>query len=903
MKNRYIIAIILLVSLFAVSCKNNTNKKEYIVGVSQCSLDDAWRESMVKELMVEASNYDNIKLIIKDAHNDNELQKKQLKELVDEGSDILIVSPFESKPLVSTIEEINESGIPVIITDRKIESDNYLSFVGADNFSIGKMAGEYAFANAPKNANILEIQGLATSSPAKERHDGFMSAMIDRQDVSFKEVKGNWLYSDVKEIVKKDSFPDINFIYSHNDMMAIAAREIFGEKNSKGENIKIIGIDATPEAGLEAVADGRIDASFLYPTGAQELIKVVEDIINGKKIDKNIILESGSVEKRAAQSLILQSKKMFHYQEQIQKQASKLDVLFNQYNFMTTSLVVISLLMIGFILLSGYVYVVNHRIKRVNNILKMKSLKEEQQNKKLIKLNAEIEQVTAQKLAFFTNVSHEVRTPLTLIIGPLERLMRIMNESEYISDLELIHKNASRLLRVINQILDFRKVENNKQTLKIEKTDIIAFTAEVKTYFEKLASINKITYTFDTDIKESNIWIDQDLIEKVLVNLLSNAFKFTENNGNVSIRIWDNHDRVFISVRNSGKGIEQNKINHLFDRFYTDRKQGSSGTGIGLHLVKEYVSMHKGEIKVDSSVNNYAEFTFFLPKNKDILLGENVAEIDNTLKESVDNVLNDELHKEMLSKVYPYTVLVVDDEDDVREYLKSELCDNFNVITASNGKQGLDILLKEDVSIVLSDVMMPEMNGFDLCKKIKSDIAISHIPVILLTALSDIKQQIYGITEGADAYIKKPFHIDFLKVKIISLLQQREVLREKIISDLNNGLIPALSHEKVESMDDLFLNKFMEQLEKVYSDADYNIEKLSEVMNMSRGHLHRKIKNLTGITPVELLRNYRLSKAAQMLKEKRYNVNEITYMTGFSSPAYFSKCFKSVYNTTPTDYK
>ncbi|WP_071145675.1 substrate-binding domain-containing protein [Bacteroides ihuae] len=903
MKN-VIIFFCLIITLCLQACTSSSKEKQYTIGVSQCVLNDAWRQSMIKELMIEASNYDNIKIIVKDANNSNERQIDQIRELMGMKVDVLIISPFESEAITPIAEEAYKAGIPTIITDRKINSDFYTSFVGADNYAIGFAAGEYAAIHVLPGSTVLEVWGLKRSSPARERHQGFIDAMKARTDVRYESFEGDWLYKKTRNLLPKQTGIDrCTFIYCHNDMMAIAAREVTDSinHNRSKEKTQIIGVDATAGAGLEAVADGRIDVSFLYPTGAEELIKISMDIINGKPVPKKIALQTSLIDMKSARNILLATKQLQNYQKRIEGQRSKIDQLFDRFVFLRSSLTIISALMIAFVLLSVYAFFINRKMQRVNKKLIEKNKKEEEQNKKLISLNAEIEQVTAQKLQFFTNVSHEVRTPLTLILGPLDRLIRLLHNSPYLPDLELMHKNADRLLRVINQILDFRKVESNQQELKIEQTELVSFVGEVKSYFENIATLRHITYTFSSEMKECFLWIDQDLMEKVLVNLLSNAFKFVSEGGIISLVIKGEGDKVIIEVEDNGCGIQPDKIGNIFNRFYTENS--SAGTGIGLHLVKEYVSMHKGEIAVESTPGKKTVFTITLNRDKQISQGDNVREVDLSLKSYVTTVLDDQTEKNLLSQAYSYIILIVDDDEDVRIYLQRELQENFKILTASDGEQALDILKSEEVSLVLSDVMMPRMNGFELCREIKSDVLISHIPVVLLTALSDVRQQIYGVIGGADGYIRKPFHINYLKIKIIRLLEERKRLREQLLDKLQKGNVLQIDPEKIDSLDDVFLKRFMEQIEKVYSDSDYNIEKLSESLGLSRGHLHRKIKDLTGISPVEFLRNYRLNKAAVLLKQKNLNVNEIAYQTGFSSPAYFSKCFKTVYNKTPSEYQ
>ena len=887
MKHPFLLVWLTLIVL--CGCTSSGKQKRHVIGLSQCMLDDAWREAMINDMRIEASNYDDVEIIIKDAQNNNETQIQQIRDLIRQKVDVLIISPYQSEPITAVAEEAYRAGIPTIITDRKVNTDQYTSFVGANNYEIGLAAGNYAAHYLPPNAIILEIWGLTQTSPAQERHKGFVDALREREDLSFRKIEGQWLVDTARMELRKLEHPEqIDFVYAHNDMMAIAAREYFMAWDSiRGRDLRIIGVDAVAGAGLEAVEDGRINASFLYPTGGEQVIRTAMRIIQGEPVDKFIPLRTAPVDHQSARTLLLQADQLQKYKQRIEAQRSRIDGLSDRFYFLRNSLGVISLLMIGFIALSIYAFYINRKMR--------------QANRKLISLNAEMKEMTAQKLQFFTNVSHEVRTPLTLILAPLDRLIVSLRESPYASDLGLIQKNANRLLRVINQILDFRKVEGKQEKLAVREIDLVPFVGEIKSYFDSMASVRAISYTITSSMKQCTLWIDPDLLEKVLVNLLSNAFKFTPEGGSVRIELTEEGDRVFIQVIDTGSGIQPANLPHLFDRFYTEDR--SMGTGIGLHLVKEYIHMHGGEIRVESEPGQRTTFTVCLRKGKAHFEDSDLMETPVSHQAYEASRLDDSETKEMLSKTYPYTILITEDDDEVRGFLERELSLHFKIRTVANGKDALRVLEEEEISLVVSDVMMPEMNGFELCRTIKSQLPFSHIPVILLTALTDERQRIFGITGGADDYIQKPFHTDYVKIKIIHLLQERQKLRERLLEKLRDNKLLLSEPEKVESIDDTFLRKFAEQIEAVYADPEYNVEKLSETLGLSRGHLHRKIKELTGTAPVEFLRTYRLNKATQLLRQNAYTVSEVAYRTGFSSPAYFSKCFKAVYGVTPTEYQ
>ena len=613
-------------------------------------------------------------------------------------------------------------------------------------------------------------------------------------------------------------------------------------------------------------------------------------------------MTSALIDKDNAGTIYLQTEQLADYQEQIEKQRNNLDKMFSEYRFLQNSVGLILLLLGVVLLLALYVIHIFRKVQRKNHELKHTNMQVEQQREELAIANRKIEQATTRKLQFFTNVSHEIKTPLTLILGPLNKLSKeLPPDSPIVDDIHIIKKNADRLKRVVSQLLDFRKVESNKMDMRVTEVDLVAFIEEVKSYFDNMAQSKQIHYSFQHTVRSVMLWVDTDKMEKILANLLSNAFKFTPEGGTVTIRLQEHAGYVILSVEDNGKGILPQNLSAVFDQFFTADQV--TGTGIGLHLTREFVSMHKGSIHVESEPGKRTVFFVELPKGKShfdetCTFAPSVTELSS----GVANLDTREMD-EIVNRAYDYTILVVEDDPDINAYLQKELKPNFRILAVGNGAAAVDILAKENVSLVISDVMMPEMNGYELCKRIKSDIAFSHIPVILLTALSDDKQRMYGIASGADEFIQKPFHIEELKLRIVRLLEERARLRNAFTQELRSPAASDLKIGKTESVDDVFMRKFMALIEESYPDSDFSIEKASDMLGLSRVHLYRKVKELTGVTPTDFLRNYRLKRAAALLREKGRNVNEVAYATGFSSPPYFSKCFKAAYTVTPTEYQ
>lgn len=903
----YRFCLLIFILSLTISCKRGGEEKEFVVGISHSSVNDSWRKAMMLDMQVKASDYPGMTLEMKDANEDNDTQIKQIRELVKKKVDLIIISANESGPVTTAAVEAYRAGIPTIIIDRKIYSEEYTTFIGADNYEIGRAAG--LFTNSLlKNGKttIVEIWGREGSSSALDRHNGFSDALIHNDNIILKTVYGRWHRDEAKvNIAALGSFEDIDIVYAHNDVMALAAREAIMEVNPQAaERIKFIGIDALPGKGkgIEAVRDGYLTASFVYPTGGSTAIKVAWQILNGVPVSKQYALTSALIDKDNAGTIYLQTEQLADYQEQIEKQRNNLDKMFSEYRFLQNSVGLILLLLGVVLLLALYVIHIFRKVQRKNHELKHTNMQVEQQREELAIANRKIEQATTRKLQFFTNVSHEIKTPLTLILGPLNKLSKeLPPDSPIVDDIHIIKKNADRLKRVVSQLLDFRKVESNKMDMRVTEVDLVAFIEEVKSYFDNMAQSKQIHYSFQHTVRSVMLWVDTDKMEKILANLLSNAFKFTPEGGTVTIRLEEHAGYVILSVEDNGKGILPQNLSAVFDQFFTADQV--TGTGIGLHLTREFVSMHKGSIHVESEPGKRTVFFVELPKGKShfdetCTFAPSVTELSS----GVANLDTSEMD-EIVNRTYDYTILVVEDDPDINAYLQKELKPNFRILAAGNGAAAVDILAKENVSLVISDVMMPEMNGYELCKRIKSDIAFSHIPVILLTALSDDKQRMYGIASGADEFIQKPFHIEELKLRIVRLLEERARLRNAFTQELQSPAASDLKIGKTESMDDVFMRKFMALIEESYPDSDFSIEKASDMLGLSRVHLYRKVKELTGVTPTDFLRNYRLKRAAALLREKGRNVNEVAYATGFSSPPYFSKCFKAAYTVTPTEYQ
>ncbi|SDX29249.1 Signal transduction histidine kinase [Lutibacter oricola] len=541
------------------------------------------------------------------------------------------------------------------------------------------------------------------------------------------------------------------------------------------------------------------------------------------------------------------------------------------------------------------------------------------------------EEIQRLKLEFFTNISHEFRTPLTLIKGPLEYLQKKGDNVEpqkVQEQYSLMHKNIDYLLRLVNQLLDFRKMDKGKMSLTVGKSDLIDFIKVVGEPFQFLSSKKDIDFKINAKSKELRTWFDPDAVEKIMNNLLSNAFKFTPEKGTVEIEIieginytapeglktkTDKSNYVVIQVKDSGPGIPKHRINFIFERFYVDRdvrKINSEGSGIGLAFTKKLVELHRGSIDVVSDETQGTNFVVWLPKDKQSYENINDISFSDVLEsQTFINEMNAEVHAvgvfddivdQNLSRSRSKLpiLLVVDDNADIRGVIKQGLGEFYDIYEAENGERGFELAKKLVPNIVLTDILMPVMDGIEFCNKLKTVQETSHIPVVMLTAKTSQEWEIEGLRTGADAYIRKPFDMELLELKLQNILKHREELRKRF----NRKTTLQPNEVTVTSTDEKFLQKAIDIVEKHMMNSEFSVELLVKEMSLSRSNLYLKIKELTGLSSSEFIRNIRLKRAVQLLEKSDLSVKEIMYMTGFNTASYFSKCFKKQFGVIPSKY-
>ena len=537
-----------------------------------------------------------------------------------------------------------------------------------------------------------------------------------------------------------------------------------------------------------------------------------------------------------------------------------------------------------------------------------------------------MEQINEAKLQFFINISHEIRTPMTLIISPLEKLLAEHSEKQPVY--LMIYRNAQRILRLINQLMDIRKLDKGQMHLKFRETDIVGFINDLMQTFNYQAQKKNITFTFEKELEGADslkVWIDLNNFDKVLMNVLSNAFKYTHEGGNIEVSLKTGHNDAYrgalkdyfeIDITDNGIGIDKNKIEQIFERFYqidNDMTQSNFGTGIGLHLSRSLVELHHGIIKAENREDGQGtRFIIRLPLGSNHLKAEELENPEETGSEpTISQLPKDSIYEteeENKTNEYRkpkaktrYRVLIVEDDEEIRRYIRSELDSDFRIYECTNGREGLETILKEKPDLVISDVMMPEMDGITLCRKIKQNININHIPIILLTAKSKAEDQIEGLEIGADAYIVKPFNTELLRTTISNLIANRERLRGKLVGE--QQVEEKITKIEMKSNDEILMSKVMKTINDHLADPTLNVEMLAANVGMSRVHMHRKLKELTNQSARDFIRSIRLKQSANLLREKNLSVSEVAYATGFSNLSHFSNTFRDFYGISPSEYK
>ena len=664
-----------------------------------------------------------------------------------------------------------------------------------------------------------------------------------------------------------------------------------------------VGIDALPGKGngVELVLDSVLDATFIYPTEGDKVVQLAMDILEKKPFERETKLKTAVVDAVNAHVMELQTNHIGELDGKIETLNDRVGIYLSR---VATQRIVLYGGLIILLLIVGLLIVVYKSLRSKNSLNRELSRQKEQleeQRDQLIELSHQLEEATHAKLVFFTNISHDFRTPLTLVADPVEQLLADPSlEGDRRRMLLLVQRNVQILLRLVNQILDFRRYETGKMEFTPVPLDLLQCFVEWNDSFQAAARRKHIHFSFDSmPDTDYHTQADAEKLERIYFNLLANAFKFTPENGKVTVRLAalkkDSVPFFRFTVANTGSLISAEHIRSIFDRFYKiDRHH--TGSGIGLALVKAFVEIHGGSISVESDERLGTVFTVDLPVRT---CEEGACVVTAPMEESaldrVDSLLRED-EAENLNDPSKPSVLVIDDNADIRAYVHTLLNSEYSIIEAADGTEGIRKAMKYVPDVIISDVMMPGIDGIECCRRLKGELQTCHIPVILLTACSLDEQRIQGYAGGADSYISKPFSSQLLLTRIRNLIESRQRMKQFF------GDRQTLAKEDICDMDKDFVERFKSLIEVKMGDSELNVEDLGKEMGLSRVQLYRKIKSLTNYAPNELLRMARLKKAASLLASSDMTIAEVGYEVGFTSPSYFAKCYKEQFGESPTEF-
>lgn len=917
--NKIVIRIATIVILFNLSSCTKQNET-FVIGVSQCS-EDLWRETVNKEIRREASFRNNMEVIIKSVKDDSEQQIKDIEQFIEEGIDLLIVAPNEATALTPVVSKAYRAGIPVILLDRRILNEDYTAYVGADNYYLAYQLGLYAAAYLNNKGNVVEIRGLKGSTADIERHRGFSDALEKYPEIQIIDQEYcNFLRPNAREamlgIIDRHQDVKIDLVFAMNDQMAMGVNDAFKNKNSF-ERPFIVGVDALigEGGGIEAISNGWIDASFIYPTGGDMVIEVAYKILNGIEYDRENILSTGVIDKSNVRVISLQNQQIITQQKNVDILNSRLRssiILYSkqkQFFYYSLTLSIFALIVLSVLIKTNRSKNrLNKKLNRQNEDIKKQVEKLQQQKMQLINLSKELETATQAKLVFFTNISHDFKTPLTLIMGPIEELLSSDNlTADQVDSLKIVQRNSYKLMGLITQILEFRTYESGKMALNYSVGALDAFLENINQLFSKFIVQKQISFSFTTDHCNYTIPFDPEKMEKIYFNILSNAFKFVLPGGRIHVTLAQvtvgKKQYCQLSVYNSDSYIPQDKVKNIFDRFYHMGGMHES-SGIGLALTKSLVQLHKGTIKVQSTENEGTTFTVTIPK---------VDVVAACVESSDENLSSDYSRQQIISMDVPVVekavldeipdkekaiVLLIDDNSDICAYVRSILSNDYNVLVATCGEEGIKKAIQYLPDIIISDIMMPGgIGGFEVCRRLKATDVTKDIPIIILTAWSMDEQRIKGYESGADAYLSKPFNADVIKIRIKMLIEKQKTINkllenEWLIGESKKTI--ADSHKEV--INDL--RKYVEE----HIHEEINVDDIATYMNMSRSKFYRQLKEITDYSPTDIVNMIKLKRAVHLMIYEHKTISEAAFGSGFSSSSYFTKTFTKFYKQRPSDY-
>jgi signal transduction histidine kinase/DNA-binding response OmpR family regulator len=903
------VLILLCFTCTLLSCEKLAPTEKFRIGFSQCIGDDHWRISMLKEMKRELAFHQEVEFFYEDAKGNSETQISQVKNLLEQKIDLLIISPNEAKPLTAIVEKAMNSGIPVIVIDRKIATPNFTAYVGADNYQIGELTGDYLGSQFKKPTKVVSVLGLMGSSPAIERQQGFENAIKKYGQVKLTHrVFGDWLKSTSMQEVEREleTISNADVVYAHNDQMAFGAYEVF-KKHGLHHKIKLIGVDALAGEGngLDLIENKILTASLLYPTGGKQAINIAIDILKGKPYKKDNLLKTTVIDSSNVQIMKMQEERLDLQQGSIERQQNMLAEQHKVYRGQRFTLNILVVSLVLAVVFGGVSFYSLSENWKNNKKLEEQNAEITANERQLLEMTAKAAEATEAKMQFFTNVSHEFRTPITLMLLPIEELLKERNLSSLAKErLLLLQRSARRILKMVNELIDFKKIGDEKLQVRLENVNIVAFAKEIIQAFDNAAKQKFIDLRLLTPARSILATVDLQLFDRVLFNLIGNAIKFTLRYGHVYVSIDKADDILTIKIEDSGVGMTDEELDKAFEPFYQGRNVGIQGSGLGLSLCKDIIQLHHGTINLKSEKGKGTICLIEIPVLE--LEDKSVVDVKNLINEEISKIYTDGVVEKVQAKQvnkldtgHDKTILVIEDNVDMRNFLLDSLSAQYDVIGAANGLEGIELAINEVPDLIISDVLMPEKDGVEATTRLKNDLRTSHIPIILLTARTNDEQKLSGLSSLADAYMTKPFNMDVLMATIDSMLANREMLKQKFTSDISVS-----GNKELSKPDKKFVNDLSSIVEANLANENLSVEDIGTAMNFSRVQLYRKAKVLLDCSIAEYILNRRLQKAKFLLtNEKDLSIAEVTFQTGFTSPNYFSTVFKSKYGLTPTEFK
>jgi signal transduction histidine kinase/DNA-binding response OmpR family regulator len=902
--------LMLVVSLLGwlVSCAPAAPKPEFRIGFSQCTTGDAWRQAMLAGMRKELSFHPGVQFEMLDAHDNTDLQRQQVQELIRQKVDLLIISPNQSGPLTALTEAAYNQGIPVITLDRRTASRFYTAYVGGNNKEVGRTAGHYAAQLLRRQGHILEITGRPGSSPATDRAQGFQEALSHYPQLRVvAQLSGDWQPASVLRQLPAvlSAHRNTDLIFAHNDPMAKAAYQVVQQLGLQGR-VHIIGVDGLPGQGngLQLVEDGALTATLSYPTGGEEAIRTALRILRHEPYNKENVLGTMVVDSTNVGPIRTQTEQLAAQREDLQRQQQHLQAEHRRYASQKTTVYLLLASLLGAVVLGALAWRSSRANRHIRQLLEGQNAEIRTQRNEIECLAEDNRRSSEAKLRFFTNFSHELRTPLTLILGPLEDMLTSPEDlaPAHRHDVKLMRRNTQRLLQLVNQLMDFRKIDVGKMAVRATESNLVSFVREIMDVFEKTAHKRNITFRFLPAEPVITLYFDGNILDKVFFNLLSNAFKYTPDGGHIRVSMQRGpNSTVRISVEDTGRGIAEAEQPHILEWFYQGGQPSANSSGLGLALAEGLTRLHQGTLSFRSQLGHGTTFDVTLPLAEATTFataepGHAPTPPAAVLPEYEEP--NTPAEGPALART-DATALIIEDNEEVRDFLVQKLQPHFQVSTAADGATGLRLASETIPDVIVCDVTLPELDGLEVAAALKGDWRTSHIPLVMLTARNAPEEQVAGVQAGADLYLTKPFNPQFLLESLRTLLRNRDQQREHFRRELS-VTTPTVAPRRV---DQKFLADLTAIIEANLDRPDLSVDDIARSLGVSQMQLYRKVKALLGTGVTEYLQSIRLTKARLLLLQEGSTIAEVAYQTGFSSPSYFSTAFKGKYQVPPSEYK